>query len=219
MSSFLTLCSARYGQAAARSPVTEHLPIGCTALIRGTDADYPESGLPQRRKAQRHWLAVWRAEEDADRFMSSPTALLPELAGAQQIAALKLLPYMQRGADVLPVAFDRVRPPPDRPVAIITSIGPYASESDAVAAGQRASFARQSLTEAAGLTRELLIIPFPPVATDLFTVTTWQSEPAAQTWAYRGARHRDAMAFYNDAQEKARVSFTRCLIAGSMGDW
>lgn len=219
MSNFLTLCSARFVQAPARSPVTEHLPVGCTALISGTDADYPESGLPQRRKAQRHWLAVWRAEEDADRFMSSPSSFLPELAAAQQIAALKLLPYMQRGADVLPVAFHRVRPPPDRPVAIITSIGPYESESDAVAAGQRACFARQSLTEAAGLTRELLVIPFPPAATDLFTVTTWQNEPAAQTWAYRGARHRDAMTFYNDTQEKARVSFTRCLIAGSMGDW
>jgi hypothetical protein len=219
MSSFLSLCSARYELPPARPPVTEQHSNGCAASVSGTDADYPESGVPQRRKAQRHWLAVWRTEEDVDRFMSSPTAHLPELAGAHRVAGLKLLPYMQRGAEVLPLAFDRVRPRPDQPVAIITSIGPYASESDAIAAGQRASLARQSLSDAAGLTRELLIIPFPPMATDLFTVTTWRNEPAAQEWAYRGSSHGSAMAFYKDTHEKARVSFTRCLIAGAFGDW
>ena len=219
MSSFLSLCTARYAQPPGRSPLTEQPPTACTTFVCGTDADYPESGIPQRRKADRHWLWVWRTEKDVDRFMSSPATYLPELAEAQEVAGLKLIPYMQRGAEVLAVDLDQVRPGPDQPIAVITSIGPYASESDAIAAGKSASVARQSLIETDGLTRELLIIPFPPMATDLFTVTTWRNEPVAQAWAYRGTSHREAIAFYKTTQEKVRVSFTRCLITGSFGDW
>lgn len=217
MSNYLSLCSARYELPPARSLAAEKLPQGCAAFVGGTDADYPESGIPQRRGLERHWLAVWRTEADVDRFISSPAACLPELAGAQEVTLLKLLPYMQRGAEVLPADSGADRPRPDQPIAIITSIGPYASETDAISAGQRASLARQSLTDADGLMSELLIVPFPPMATDLFTVTTWRNEPAAQAWAYKGPSHREAIAFYKTTPEKARVSFTRCVIVGSFG--
>jgi hypothetical protein len=218
MSSFLSLCSATFGPGAARLPTAEQPPAGSTALFAGTDIDYPPGGLPQRRKSKRHWLAAWDTEEAADGFMSSPATYFPELAGAEDMFALKLIPYMQRGAEILRLQLG-ARPKPDEPIVIITSIGAYASEPDAIAASSHASLARESLGETDGLARDLLLFPFGAMATDLFTITAWKNEAAAQAWAYRTTAHRGAMAFYKSAADKPRVSFTRCVIAHSFGDW
>jgi heme-degrading monooxygenase HmoA len=219
MASFLSLCSARYESLPGRAPVGEQAPQGSAVFVAGTDAEYPASGIPQRRKTERHWLAVWSDEGAVDRFLSSPATYLSQLDGAHDVCGLKLIPYMQRGAEILALDVHRTRPKPDEAIAIITSIGPYTSESDVIAAGQKARAARQSLAHADGLTRELLLIPYPLMATDLFTVTAWSSERAAQAWAYRTDSHRAAIDFHKTASEKARVSFTRCIVGGSFGDW
>lgn len=219
MGSFLSLCSARFNAPMRRTPAGEQAPDGSTVFFGGTDAEYPPTGIPQRRKTECHWLAIWTDEKDVDRFLSSPATHLPQLAGAEAVCGLKLIPYMRRGAEIFALDVHHTRPKPDEPVAIITSIGPYTAESDALDAGKRASVARQSLARADGLTQEFLMIPFPPMATDLFTITAWRSERAAQAWAYRTDSHRGAMEFYKTASEKPRVSFTRCMIGDSFGDW
>jgi len=219
MSRFLTVCSARFELSVKQPPFAEEAQRDCVVFFGGTDADYPMNGIPQRRKAERHWLGVWRDERDVDRFFSSPTTHLPQLAGAHDVRGLKLIPYMRRGTEIFALDVHHTRPMPEEPVAIITSIGYYASESDVMAAGQKASAARESLAQADGLIHELLLIPHPPMATDFFTITVWRNERAAQAWAYRSEAHRQAMEFYKTASEKPRVSFTRCLIGGSFGDW
>lgn len=219
MSRFLTVCSARYELPVKPTPDPEQAQGGSVVFFGGTDADYPSNGIPQRRKSERHWLGVWRDERDVSRFFSSPTTHLPQLAEAQDAWGLKLIPYMRRGAEIIALDVHHARPAPEDPVAIITSIGSYASESDVLAAGQKASAARQSLVQADGLMQELLLIPYPPMATDLFTITVWRSERAAQAWAYRGDTHRHAMEFYKTTTEKPRVSFTRCTIDDSFGAW
>lgn len=219
MSSFLSFCSARYEPSMRRTPVGEQALEGSTVFFGGTDADYPSDGIPQRRKTECHWLAVWSDEGAVDRFLSSPSTYLPQLGGAQNVCGMKLIPYMQRGSEILALNVHHARPKPDDPIAIITSIGPYASESDVITASQKASAARESLASADGLIQEHLLIPYPPLATDLFTITVWRSERAAQAWAYRTDSHRGAMEFYKTASEKPRVSFTRCIIGSSFGNW
>lgn len=216
--SFLSLHSARFKAGAARTASGEGSPTGSVIFLGGTDADYPISGIPERRKTECHWLAAWKDEAEVDRFLASPTAHLPRLGEADNVWSLKLAPYMQRGADVLPLVPNSTRPEADEPIVIITSIGTYSGEADAIAASQRASQARESLLRADGLMHELLLVPYPPWATDLFTVTMWRSERAAQAWAYRTDAHRSAMDFYKTTGEKPRVSFTRCRICASAGE-
>lgn len=139
MGSFLSIFSARYELPSSRTPVGEQPPHDGAVFFSGTDAEYPVTGIPQRRKTERHWLAVWSDEGDVDRFLSSPATYLPQLDGAHDVWGLKLIPYMRRGTEILVLDVHHTRPKPDEPVAIITSIGPYASESDVIAAGQKAN--------------------------------------------------------------------------------
>src|SRR5205085_11462075 len=134
----------------------------------GSDADYPANGLPQRRKTEFHWLGTWAREADLDRFLQSPATYLPQLAEAKAVCALKLVPYLRRGAGILPSDVHPIRPRPDEPVVVVTSIGTYASEPDAIAASQVAAMSRKSLSDADGLLHELLLLPFSPAALDLF---------------------------------------------------
>jgi len=213
MGNFLSICSAQCESTARDQP-----PAGSTLFFGGTDAEYQPSGIPQRRKAHRIWLSVWNDEQALDRFIASPASVLPQLEEARDVRALKLVPYLRRGAEVLPVEAHAIRPGPDEPIAIVTSLGLYASPAEALAFGQKGGAARESLARADGLLREHVLIPFPPMTTDLYTVTTWRSESAAQAWAYRGDAHRAAKDFYNSATEQPRVSFVRCVIAGSFGE-
>lgn len=215
--SFLSLHSARFSAEPRRAAVGEEAPTGSTIFLSGTDAEYPESGIPERQRKVCHWLGVWKEEAELDRFLSSPTTHIPRLADADSSWGLKLIPYMRRGAEIFPLELHGTRPHLDEPIVIVTSIGPYTSEIDAATAGQRAGYARETLSRADGLMHELLLIPYPP--TDLFTITAWRSEPAAQAWAYKGESHRSAMDFHKTASERARVSFTRCRIGASFGDW
>lgn len=215
--SFLSLHSARFSAEPRRAVPGEEAPARSTIFLSGTDAEYPESGIPERRKRECHWLGVWNEQEEVDRFLSSPTAHIPRLADAESFWGLKLIPYMRRGAEIFPLELHGARPLRDESIVIITSIGPYSSYSDVAVAGQRARRARQTLSQTDGLMHELVLIPYPP--TDLFTITAWRNEHAAQAWAYRGESHRSAVDFHKTASETARVSFTRCLIGASFGDW
>jgi hypothetical protein len=219
MAGFLSLCSARFASPVKLAGSAPAQDGGRADAFFGSDADYAANGAPQRRRAEFHWLGAWREEAGIDRFLASPASYLPPLQDAEFTCGLKLVPYLKRGADVLPVDAHPLRPGPDAPIAIVTSIGTYASEAEVVAAGQAASFSRRSLEAADGMLQELLLIPFPPATLELFTVTAWRNEAAARDWAYRTDAHRGAMAFYKSASEQPRVSFTRCLIAGSFGDW
>lgn len=214
---FLSLHSARFNAEPRRAAPGEEAPTGSAIFLGGTDAEYPASGIPERRKREWHWLGVWKDEAEVDRFLSSPKTHLPRLADAESSWGLKLIPYMRRGAEIFPIEPHSTRPHRDEPIVIITSIGPYSREIEAATAGQRASYARQSLSRTDGLMHELVLIPYPP--TDLFTITAWRNEHAAQVWAYKGESHRGAMDFHRAASEKTRVSFTRCLIGASFGDW
>ena len=215
--SFLSLHSARFSTEPRRAAPGEEAPIRSTIFLSGTDAEYPESGIPERRRRECHWLGVWKEEAEVDRFLSSPETHIPRLADAESFWGLKLIPYMRRGAEIFPLELHSTKPHRDEPIVIITSIGPYSREIDAATAGQRASHARETLSRTDGLMHELVLIPYPPA--DLFTITAWRSERAAQAWAYKGESHRSAMDFYKTASEKTRVSFTRCLIGASFGDW
>lgn len=215
--SFLSLHSARFSAEPRRAAAGEEAPTGSTLFLGGTDAHYPESGVPERRKKECRWLGVWKEEADLDRFLSSAKTHIPRLADAESSWGLKLIPYMRRGVEVLPLEPHGTRPRLDEPIVIIASIGPYTGEAEAAMFGQRATHARESLSRADGLMHELVLVPYPP--TDLFNITAWRSEAAAQAWAYRGESHRSAMDFHKTASERARVSFTRCLIGASFGDW
>lgn len=215
--SFLSLYSARFSAEPRRAAAGEEAPTGSTSFLSGTDAEYPESGIPERRKKECHWLGVWNDEAELDRFLLTPRTHIPRLSDAESSWGLKLIPYMRRGAEILPLDPHRSRPRFDEPIVIITSIGPYTREADVATAGQSAKCARETLPRADGLMHELIMIPYPPI--DLFTITAWRSEAAAQAWAYKGQSHRIAMDFHKTASERARVSFTRCLIGASFGDW
>lgn len=215
--SFLSLHSARFSTEPRRAAPGEDAPVHSTIFLGGTDAEYPESGIPDRRRKQCHWLGVWKDEAEVDCFLSSPETHIPRLADAESFWGLKLIPYMRRGADIFPLELHGTRPHRDEPIVIITSIGPYSREIDIAAAGQRARSARETLSGTDGLMHELVLIPYPPA--DLFTVTAWTSERVAQAWAYRSEAHRSAIDLHKTASEKARVSFTRCRIGATHGDW
>ena len=215
--SFLSLQSARFKAEPRRAAPGEEAPTGCATFLGGTDADYPASGIPERRKREWHWLGIWQDEAEVDHFFSSPKTHLPRLVEAESSWGLKLIPYMRRGTEIFPLEPHAARPHRDEPIVVITSIGPYSREVDVATAGQHASYARQSLSQTDGLLHELMLIPYPP--TDLFTITAWRNENAALAWAYKGESHRGARDFHRTASEKARVSFTRCRIGASFGDW
>lgn len=199
--------------------VIEGAPAESLAWFAGTDAEILESGMLDRRSIECHWLSAWKNESEVDAFWSDPTTHVPILGTASELWRLKLVPYMRRGADILPVAPRHTKLQSDEPIVIITTIGPYSREEDALTAFHRAHSSRSSLVQAEGLLHEMLLIPYPPMATDLFTITIWRNERAAQAWAYRTDSHRAAMEFYKAGGEKPRVSFTRCLIERSEGGW
>ncbi|MDP2816839.1 MAG: hypothetical protein Q8O29_00910 [Polaromonas sp.] len=219
ISTHLVLISARFPEGANRKMVIEGAPAEFPAWFAGTDAEILESGMLERRRTECHWLSAWTNESEVDSFLSAPTTHVPALGIASELWRLKLVPYMQRGAEILPLAPHDTRPRSDEPIVIITTIGPYSREEDALTAFQRAHCSRSSLLQAEGLLHEMLLVPYPPMATDLFTITIWRNERAAQTWAYRTDSHRAAMEFYKAGSEKPRVSFTRCLIERSEGGW
>jgi len=215
--SFLSLHSARFSSEPRRAAKGEDAPASSPFFLSGTEADYPDSGVPERRKKQCHWLGVWNDETEIDRFLSSVETHIPRLRDAETFWGLKLIPYMRRGAEIFPLEVGETKPQREEPIVIITSIGPYSREIDAAVAGQRASRARGTLFQTDGLLQELVLIPYPPA--DLFTVTAWANERAAQAWAYRSESHRSAINFHKTTSEQARVSFTRCRIDATFGDW
>lgn len=215
--SFLSLHSALFTSEPRRAAKGEDAPASSPFFLGGTDAEYAASGIPERQKTQCHWLGVWNDETEVDGFLSSVETHIPRLREAKKFWGLKLIPYMRRGAEIFPIVVGDTKPEREEPIVIITSIGPYSREIDAAVAGQRASYARGTLSQADGLLQELVLIPYPP--TDLFTVTAWANERAAQAWAYRSESHRSAIDFHKKASEKARVSFTRCRIDETFGDW
>lgn len=217
MASVLGVVSARFDSTNKLAPASP--PSGCAYFVAGTDADYPPAGLPQRRRTEYHWLGAWQDEGGLDAFLASPSSHIPQLDGAHAVRCLKLVPYMRRGHELWTTDVLAERPAADEPIAIISSIGSYQTEVDAIAASAHFHAARSSLADTEGLQQELLILPFPPVATDLFTITTWHNEAAARDWAYRGEAHRGATDYYKSAVEQPRVSFTRCRIAASLGTW
>ncbi len=216
-SSFLSLHSARFSSEPRRATKGEDAPSGSPFFLSGTEAEYPESGIPERRKKQYHWLGVWNDEAEVDGFFSSVQAHIPRLSDPESFWGLKLIPYMRRGAEIFSIEVSETKPAREEPTVIITSLGPYSREIDAAVVGQRASYARGTLSQTDGLLQELVLIPFSP--TDLCTVAAWANERAAQAWAYRSESHRSAIDFHKTTSEKARVSFTRCRIDATFGDW
>lgn len=218
--SFITFHSARFEAGAEpKKGEDENVPPGATTWVNGTDAVYPATGIPERRKTQRYWFAVWQGEADADRFLSAPSKHVPSLMRAADVRGLKLAPYLHRGAQIAPFAVHKSKPGREEPIVVVTTIGQYSREEDILAAGQRANIARNGLLHADGMLHEMLLVPYPPHATDLFTITVWRDEGAVQRWAYRSESHREAMDFYSSTSEKPRLSFTRFLIKTSIGNW
>lgn len=202
-------------------------PAECSRWIPGTDMDWQDNGMPQRRATHRYWLGVWNSSDDADAFMSNAGQFFGALSDAEDAWHAKLLPYMHRGTlqwgdlSSPPNVFGgfHAKPAAACPILLMTSVKPRRELDKAILFGNTVSEVRRTVQKADGLILEMLLLTSDFENFDGGTLTLWKNEMSALNWAYRGDAHKHAMKLDHEKDLMERSSFARFAVDKSIGTW
>lgn len=203
------------------------MPVECSLWIPGTDMDWQEDGVPQRRPRHRYWIAVWNSSDDADAFIANVGQFFGQLADAEDAWHAKLLPYMHRGAlrwgdlSSPPNVFGgfHKKPAAECPVLIMTTVKRRSEPDKAILFGNTVNEVRTSVQKVDGLILEMLLLTSDFENFDGGTLTLWKDETSALNWAYRGEAHKHAMGLHQEKDLMERSSFARFAVEKSIGTW